>query len=138
MAKQGREELLRFILVGTAGFVVDAGVMWLLTAMSGLSPLLTRAVSFPIAFALTWILNRYWTFAQGRARALKTQFPLYLGVQLSGLAVNYGLFAVLILSGGFWRDYPVLALAAGSLVALLATFTLSKFVAFASPRRREP
>lgn len=136
MSERAYGEAIRFLVVGSAGFIADAGVMWVLVQMTGISPLICRAVSFPMAFALTWVLNRKWTFTHGRARTVGRQFPLYLAVQLTGLAINYGLFAMLFMSGSFWRSYPVLALAAGSATALGVTFALSKFVAFAEPRQR--
>jgi len=48
--------------------------------------------------------------------------------------VNYGIFSVLVPTGGLWRSYLVLAAAAGSLVAAVLSYVLAKWIAFAEPR----
>ena len=124
----------RFLVVGCLGFLVDAGVMELVIGLTGLSPLWARSISFPIALSLTWALNRSWTFPEGRARGVKSQYAIYLAVQLTGLAINYGIFAALLGYHPYWEEHPVLALAIGAGAAMVFTFVLSKAVAFAAPR----
>jgi len=50
------------------------------------------------------------------------------------LSVNYGIFSVLVLTGGLWGSYPVLAAAVGSLIAAVLSYVLAKWIAFAEPR----
>jgi putative flippase GtrA len=49
------------------------------------------------------------------------------------LTLNYLIFTALILSGGVWRAYPVLAIAAGSLAAMTLTYVLARTIVFAEP-----
>jgi putative flippase GtrA len=128
-------ELVRFLAVGTAGFIADAGALSVLVYVYEIPPLIARLFSFPPAVALTWLLNRYWTFASGRDRPAGNQLALYFAVQISGLFVNYGLFATLVANFEYWYERPLLALAAGSLVALNLTFLLSRLFAFSTPGR---
>jgi putative flippase GtrA len=129
--------LLRFALVGALGFVVDGGVMQALTMATGVSPLAARAVSFPLALSATWALNRSWTFSTGRERAPLDQYRRYLAVQIFGFVVNYALFAALVRSGGIWQEVPLVALLAGGLTSMVATYALSRSLVF-SPARRSP
>jgi putative flippase GtrA len=122
----------RYAIVGTAGFLVDGGVMQLLTSMAEVSPLAARAVSFPLALTLTWALNRAWTFETGRARAPATQYGRYLAVQIAGFAINYASFAGLVLGGGVWARWPLLALAAGALLSMILTYLLSRALVFSA------
>ncbi|MDJ0894681.1 MAG: GtrA family protein [Alphaproteobacteria bacterium] len=127
---KGLAEIGRFGVVGTAGFLADAAVLWILVQQGDLPPVIARLFSFPPAFVLTWMLNRHWTFATGRQRGLRSQFVLYAFVQLSGLAVNYGSFALIVTATPFWNDHPVLALAIASIIAAVLTYVLSKVIAF--------
>ena len=51
-------QFLRFCIVGTIGFVVDAGSLYLIMATTGAGPYLARLFSFMMAASATWILNR--------------------------------------------------------------------------------
>lgn len=122
--------LIRFAIVGAIGFAVDGGVMLLITSTTGTSPLIARAVSFPLALTLTWAMNRNWTFVTGRHRAPASQYHRYAAVQTAGFAINYGTFAGLVTAGGIWRAQPLLALFVGALLSMIFTYTLSRLHVF--------
>jgi putative flippase GtrA len=132
MTIPGRD-LLRFGMVGSLGFVIDLGILAALVHGAAWSPFAARAVAMTVAILCTWLLHRYWTFAAGRMRSALPQSLLYGVVQLAGVSVNYSIFSVLVLTGGVWRLYPVLAAAVGSLSAMAITYVLSKRIAFAEP-----
>ncbi|HEV7464389.1 MAG TPA: hypothetical protein VGN85_10880 [Methyloceanibacter sp.] len=71
--------------------------------------------------------------ATGRTRSPLPQSLLYGTFQLLTVSLNYCVFSVLVLMGGVWRPYPVLAAAAGSLTAMSFSYLLSKRVTFAEP-----
>jgi putative flippase GtrA len=118
--------LVRFVLVGGVGFVVDSGIMLWLMRLHTWEPIAARSVSFPVAVALTWMLNRLWSFAAGRARKPMAQLAAYLLTQAGGLAINYLVFAGLTTFGGFWRDWPVICLAVGAVLSMAFTYTVSR------------
>lgn len=62
----------------------------LLTLIHGFSvhPLLSRIFSFSIAMALTFQLNRFWTFSSLRQQHLPSAFTAYVGVQGVGSAAT--------------------------------------------------
>jgi putative flippase GtrA len=124
--------LARFVVVGSIGFVVDGGVMQLITWTTGVSPLLARAFSFPLALSVTWALNRTWTFETGRERAPLSQYRRYVAVQIAGFIINYAIFAGLVMTGGLWRDWPLLALAVGALISMIFTYVLSRLHVFSA------
>ena len=126
-------EIARFIIVGTAGFLTDAAVLFLLTRSIGIDPFVARLFSFPPAFFVTWLLNRYWTFTNGQKRPIGQQFLAYIFVQISGLATNYAVYAVLLLYATYVFFDPIVALAAASVAAAVVTFALSKTVIFSAP-----
>lgn len=129
-----RRELARFAVVGGIGFITDAGLMTVISSRAGLSPLAARTISFPIALCLTWMLNRFWTFEFGRSREKIRQYGLYIFVQTLGFAINYGCFSALVTESAWWHRNPVLAVAVGALMSMLATFALSRRYVFSLPR----
>jgi putative flippase GtrA len=124
---------LRFLVVGSIGFAVDGGMLILLNSFAGWSPLAARAIGFPVAVSVTWWLNRIWTFSDGRARPVRSQYIFYIAIQLAGLAINFSIFTALIQLPPF-AAWPIAALAVGSLTAMFVTYTLSRHVAFSAPR----
>lgn len=128
-----RRDLVRFGIVGTLGFVIDLGILAALVHGAKWSPFAARAVAIVIAILCTWWLHRHWTFPAGRLRPPLPQSLLYGTVQLASVSVNYGIFSALVLTGGLWRTYPVLAATVGSLCAMAITYLLSKWIAFAEP-----
>jgi putative flippase GtrA len=128
-----RRDAVRFVMVGSLGFTIEFGILVALVHGANWSPFLARAVAMATAFFCTWLLHRHWTFASGRVRSPLPQSLLYGTFQVISLSVNYGIFSALVLAGGLWRSYPVLA-AVGSLSPAVISYVLSKWVAFAKPR----
>jgi putative flippase GtrA len=127
-------EVLRFGVVGSVGFLVDAGVLYLLVSL-GIGPLAARCVSFPTALAATWLLNSRWTFAAYRDEASRTrQAAGYVAVQLVGIAVNYAVYALSLNLTGRTSIGSVAALAIASAVGLLVNFTGSRMFVFRAAR----
>lgn len=124
---------LRFLVVGSIGFVVDGGILLLLEGLAGWPPLAARLLSFPIAATATWLLNRTWTFKEGRALPPRRQYTLYLLIQLAGGALNFSAFVALIQIPVF-RAWPIAALAIASVAAMSVTYILSRRIVFAATK----
>ncbi len=118
----------RFLLVGGLGFVVDAGLLQALLLL-GQDPLSARAASVAVAVSCTWLLHRHFTFAH-RQIPLVRSFLLYWGVSLAGAGINYLTYAGLLLGSAFFMRHPLLAVAAGSCVALAVNYLGSSRFAF--------
>ena len=127
------KDTIRFGLVGSAAFLIDACILSLLVHFGGWNPLYARVVSMSVGVTFTWLVHRYWTFSTGRLRSPLTQTILHGAVQAVGLSINYAVFTAMILTGGIWRSYPLLSVAAGSLAAMTVTYVLSKTIAFGEP-----
>jgi putative flippase GtrA len=122
-------EVLRFGVVGTVGFVVDAGVLTLAIAV-GLGPWLGRAFSYLVAATTTFALNRVWTFRGAGRGGLVRQWALFLLVNLLGFACNYATYALLIALVPMVAAHPVLGVAAGSLAGMVGNFIMSRRYVF--------
>lgn len=120
-----------FAVVGTLGFIVDAGVVTLL-ATAGTGPWLARLGSFAAAVSATWWLNRRFTFRHRTARhqSQRKSFGYYVTACLMGGALNLGTYALLISRFELFAEYLILAVAAGSLAGMGANFLMARYWIF--------
>ncbi|WP_341367179.1 GtrA family protein [Yoonia sp. BS5-3] len=122
-------QIMRFGVVGSVGFIVDASLLWLFLSL-GVNPYLGRLMSFPIALVTTWALNHKWTFGATHHAHRKGHFRRYLGVQLTGMSVNYMTYSLVITILGR-DDFVILsALVAGSFVGMFINFCGARYIAF--------
>jgi putative flippase GtrA len=128
-----RQELIRFGIVGSIAFLIDASILAALVHWLNWSPFSSRVVSMGIAILFTWRVHRHWTFADGRIRPALHQSVLHGTFQLIAVSMNYAVFSALVLTGGVWCAYPALAVVAGSLSAMVVSYLLSKRITFADP-----
>jgi putative flippase GtrA len=126
--------LIRFGVVGCIGFVVDFTVLRLLVSAAAVNPILAQVPAFGVAVIVTWMLNRVWTFdAVGRDSRLR-QAALYLGVQCVGAATNFVVYTALLLIEPVLKNWLVIPLGIGAVVAMGLTFLGSKYLAFRDRR----
>ncbi len=123
-------QLGRFSIVGAIGFVVDTAVLYVLIGLEGFSLLGGRLGSYLVAATTTWALNRAFTFRGGGRPGKWQEWARYLAVNGLGGAVNYAVYAALVLTSDRIAQYPVLGVAAGSIAGLLFNFTASRTLVF--------
>ena len=127
----------RFLIVGTIGFIVDAGLLVLLMA-AGLGHYSARFVSFMVAVCVTWWLNRTFTFRapkqSGPARnaPIMKELVTYVLFQSAGIVINFGIYSILIERSAIFYDLPALAVAVGSLAAMVFNFATARWIVFRS------
>lgn len=129
-------ELLRFLVVGAVGFVIDGGVLTVLMSQK-VDAFSSRLVSFPCAVSVTWILNRYWTFSPNPDLSKKQEYFAYFTIQLIGALINLSIFFALMRAVASFADIPLIPLAIGALVSFLFTYLSSKMFLFKKRRNDE-
>lgn len=122
-------QFLRFGVVGTAGFLMDAAVLYLMLAL-GLGPYAGRVVSYLAAASLTFALNRAWTFRSAARAPVARQWGAFVALNLLGFAANYGTYAALIAGSATVAAHPVLGVAAGSVAGMFINFAVSRRFVF--------
>ena len=124
---------LRFCVVGTVGFIVDAGVLSVLLPFQ--DPYSARVLSYLVAASVTWILNRHYTFSDcdesvtGETKTFDnrlSQWFKYIVANGIGAGVNYAVYVVCLLSYDTFKTHPVLGVAVGSIAGLIFNFTASR------------
>lgn len=132
-----RHAFIRFAMVGTAGYVVDTAVLALATRSLGLDPYGGRALSIAAAMFVTWLGNRYFTFAARRARgsfgAIAQEALTFAGANIVGAAINYSSFAALVRFAAPPFNNQYVAQIIGTLIGLVFNFTLSRILVFRTP-----
>ena len=120
------KKLFRFLIAGSVGFIVDAGVLLLLLRFTEIGPFGGRAISIPSALIATWVLNRNFTFGHSD-RSLAAEGFRYGSVGLTSALLNYALYSALLMSAPALRPIIALILASAAATAF-SFFGYSRFV----------
>lgn len=87
-------ELGRFGSVGAVAYVVDLGVFNLLRfgpgELLGEKPLTAKVVSVLVATLVSWLGNRYWTFATQRTEGRVRELVMFALVNGGGMLIAVG------------------------------------------------
>jgi putative flippase GtrA len=124
-----RSQLLRFVIAGVVGFVVDAGILYLALAL-GMGFFFGRVVSFLCAVWTTWRINRRYTFNTLREHSVWVEWWRYLTAMSLGGLVNYAAYSGAVLSLRGYPFLPVIGVAIGSIAGLAVNFIAAKLWVF--------
>lgn len=113
--------LPRFVLVGAAAAAVHWGTANLLM-LGQMAPLLANVGGFAVAFVISYLGQRYWTFSAGHL-AHRHTLPRYLLLACCGFTGNEALFYLLLQRTPL---PPPIALALVLVLVAIATFLLSR------------
>jgi putative flippase GtrA len=123
--------ILKFAMTGGLGFVVDVGILSVLTVVFDVNPYGARVVAILVAMTTTWLVNRRFTFKVADrvsdARAVAAEGGRYGLVAVAAALVNYAVYAVTLWSLPveiFGTDdfSPPLAAVVGSGVAMFVSY----------------
>lgn len=115
-------QFLRFCMVGTVGFAVDAGTTMLLTQAVAVPPALARVLAFLVAASVTWILNQRFTFRA--SSGIATWLPYVASTSLGAL-INIGIYLLWLRWAGHSAMQIVVGVAMGSVCALAFNYTIT-------------
>ncbi len=128
------ERVLKFAMTGGIGFIVDVGVLTILTNdhfKINMNPYVARVFAILIAMTTTWLINRRFTFKVADKvtdrRALVAEGGRYGLVAVSAAMVNYAAYALTLYSlpARLWGSddiQPPLAAVVGSGVAMFFSY----------------
>ena len=122
--------VLRFGVVGAAGFVTDAAILILVIERLHGNPIEARMISAPVAIFLTFALNRSWSFTGLKQPSIIRSFASYISVQGFGFLLNLLLYSLVILL----VPSPVAALAVASVSVMTLNYLGARFWAFNGSR----
>lgn len=103
--------LVKFVMVGASGVLVNIGILYILTEAAGLYYLASAAIGVEASIISNFTLDNYITFADKRLPGVKSFFSRLFKfnlIALAGLGIN--LLAVLFFTDGLGLYYIVSAL----------------------------
>jgi putative flippase GtrA len=121
-------QFLMFGTVGTVGFLVDTATVYALRRSLGLYG--AGMAAYVVAATVTWILNRLWTFRGRGGGPMHQQWARFLVVNLGGLVLNRGTYALLVTFVALAAQQPVYATAAGAIAGMFVNFALIRTMVF--------
>ncbi|WP_322063040.1 GtrA family protein [Paraburkholderia sp. J63] len=120
-----RKQLFFFAIAGTIGFLVDAGMLYLMLKLHT-GPYIGRLISFLCAVFVTWQINRQYTFAPNQGRSLWREWNEYLAAMAFGGACNYGIYVLATRGLPNTAYTPLIAVALGSVTGMVVNFVSAK------------
>jgi putative flippase GtrA len=123
-------KIIRFGLVGCAGFCVDTGVLYLALYVLGMSYYSGRIISYAVAASSTWYMNRRFTFADSRNDNRFREWARFVMLNLFGGGVNYAVYAAYIRMHAGSSAAPAIGVALGSIAGMFVNFYLSRRLVF--------
>ncbi|MCK5878203.1 MAG: GtrA family protein [Holophagae bacterium] len=126
-------QLFRYGIVGGIAYMVDFGLLFLLTEYAGIPYLLSAAISFLAGLATNYALSIFWVFKTRSMENRMAEFSVFTFIGLVGLGFNE-LFLWVFTSLVGWH-YLISKLAATPLV-FLWNFFARRFALFSAPVER--
>ena len=80
-------KLLKFILVGFSGLIIDFGITFICKEKIILNKYISNSIGFAVAASSNYIFNRIWTFSSNNPELL-IEFSSFLLVSIIGLLIN--------------------------------------------------
>jgi putative flippase GtrA len=122
-------QFIRFAFAGCVGFLVDAGVLYLMLSL-GVNPYVGRILSFFCAAFVTWQINRRITFTQAADKSAWREWHEYLLAMALGGICNYGAYAAALRILPHRTVSPLVAVAVGSIAGMFINFASAKLWVF--------
>lgn len=118
-----------FLVSGGTAFVVDAALTLALT-YAGLNAFAARLIAIMVAMVVAWLMHRRFTFAVKAPPSLR-EFMKFAAVAWSANALNYGIYAVLLL---VWPAlWPFAAMVVSTAVAMVFSYLGFRLGVFREP-----
>jgi putative flippase GtrA len=127
---EGQRQFFTFAVAGGVAFLVDTGILALLTRIFGFDPIGARVISFMCGLTTTWLINRNLTFRDRPKQPLWLEYLRYFAVNGFGGLLNFGVYALLVKKSLFIARFPEVGVAVGVLVGLGFNFTGSKYLVY--------
>lgn len=118
--------LLRYVISGGTAAVTDLVLLFVLNSLFGIHYLLSAILAYLVAFWVSFLLHKFWTFSSHEERTHK-QVVMYFGASLFSLGLNTVLMYVFV---DFVHLQVILAQIVVGLLVASISFFISRNVVF--------
>ncbi len=112
--------ILRFVITGGSAALVNLAALYMFTDFVGVWYLASEVLAFLIAFAFSFVLQKYWVFQSTESHKIKRQLPLHFATAGLNLVLNLSILYGLVEYAHIW--YLLAQLIANAIVAFLSFF----------------
>lgn len=81
-------QMMKFGVVGIIAFVIDYGLMVLLTELVGFNYLVSATISFTVSVIFNYIASMRYVFAHKEGMSRKREFAIFVVLSVIGLIIN--------------------------------------------------
>ncbi|WP_283389278.1 GtrA family protein [Barnesiella viscericola] len=81
-------QFVRYFFVGSFAFVVDFGLLYILTEYAGLHYLLSATLSFISGLLVNYIISCIWVFSNSKFKNRLVEFLFFAAIGVVGLLLN--------------------------------------------------
>lgn len=82
------KQLTRYVISGGSAATVNLTILYLLTSRLHIWYLFSAILAYVISFFVSFFLQKFWTFRDGRKEQMHKQMTIYFFVALAGLGIN--------------------------------------------------
>lgn len=86
--KRFLEQIIKFGFVGGSAFLIDYGILFVLTEFFGIHYLVSSIISFALSVMYNYILSIKWVFDVKGGRSKGQEFLVFLVLSIIGLGIN--------------------------------------------------
>ena len=119
-------QLIRYVFVGAAAFVADAGALWLVSDLLHIYYLIAAAVAFIFGLFVNYVLSKLFVFKQQKESKVK-EFIAYGIIGVIGLGLTEVLMFLFTETAGI---HYMLSKVISAVIVLMWNFAARKFILY--------
>lgn len=116
---------MRFGVVGVISFLVDYGILYVLTEKANIYYLLSAGISFTVSVVINYLLSMSWVFKSNNKRGKKEEFIIFIVLSLGGLLLNQVMMYVFV---DYMNVYYLLAKIVATAIVMIYNFVSRKLI----------
>ncbi|WP_293844584.1 GtrA family protein [uncultured Parolsenella sp.] len=82
------EQFLKFGVVGAIAFLIDYGVLMLLSQVVGMDPVISASISFVVSVVFNYVASMHYVFTRRDDISRRREFTIFVILSAIGLVIN--------------------------------------------------
>lgn len=82
------EQFLKFGVVGAIAFLIDYGVLMLLSQVIGMNPVISASISFVVSVVFNYVASMHYVFTRRDDISRRREFTIFVILSAIGLVIN--------------------------------------------------